>query len=176
MLQTSFGASCRNRASVFEWHKRFKQGKESVRDDEKFGRSKEVNTPELIGKKGLGLVLWCWGFKGFQEDIPSEEASTLQIGSVAFLPEQYTSPQLHPCQPPYCLDLAPCDFWLSLSSEAVVMKQMRRWKRLWRRSLTRAHKRISMGPSRRCWYGTTSALHPEEITLKGTRVSCLYSQ
>ena len=37
-----------NRASVFEWHKRFK---ESVRDDERCGRSKEVSTPELIGQK-----------------------------------------------------------------------------------------------------------------------------
>ena len=33
MLQTAFGASCINRASVFEWHKRFKEGRESVRDD-----------------------------------------------------------------------------------------------------------------------------------------------
>ena len=47
--------------------------------------------------KGLGLVLLFWGFKGVQEEIPSEEASTLQIGSVAFQPGQYTSPQLHPC-------------------------------------------------------------------------------
>ena len=38
-----------------------------------------------------------WDFKGVQEEIPSEEASTLQIGSVAFSPGQYTSPQLHPC-------------------------------------------------------------------------------
>ena len=30
MLQTAFGASCMNRASVFEWHKRFKEGRESV--------------------------------------------------------------------------------------------------------------------------------------------------
>ena len=44
--------------------------------------------------KGLGLL--CWGFKGFQQGIPSEEASTLQIGSVAFPPGQCTSPQLHP--------------------------------------------------------------------------------
>ena len=29
--------------------------------------------------KGLGLGLLCWGFKGVQEEIPSEEASTLQI-------------------------------------------------------------------------------------------------
>ena len=50
VLQTAFGASCMNRASVFEWHKRFKEGRESVRDDEKCGRSNEVNTPELIGQ------------------------------------------------------------------------------------------------------------------------------
>ena len=47
--------------------------------------------------KGLGLGLLCWGFKGVQEEIPSEEASTLQIGSVAFPTGQYTSPQLHSC-------------------------------------------------------------------------------
>ena len=29
-------------------------------------------------------VILCWGFKGVHEKIPSEEASTLQIGSVAF--------------------------------------------------------------------------------------------
>ena len=237
MLQTAFGASCINRASVFEWHKRFKEGRGSMRDDEKCGRSKEVRTPELIGQiknfmdkdrresietiraqfdVSVGTVhtiireelkirkicvkfvprvlrddqkerrchdsremvelinsdpavldalvtcdeswiywydpetkrqssqwkhagspgpqksqteqihqqtfddpfFWqhlhdlhalgshwtdsqqgilCWGFKGVQEEIPSEEASTLQIGSVAFPPGQYTSLQLHPC-------------------------------------------------------------------------------
>ena len=219
-----------NRASAFEWHKRFKEGRESVRDDERCGRSKEVRTPELIGqiknfmdkdfhvsietisaqfdvsvgtvhtiireelkmrkicakfvpkvlredqkerccydKQGDGQadqfrscsswcsgdcdeswrprdrvpswsmlalpdprrpdransptnfswsLFWqhwhdlhalgshwtdsqqgilCWGFKGVQEDIPSEEVSTLQIGSVAFPAEQCTSPQLHSC-------------------------------------------------------------------------------
>ena len=50
ILQTAFGASCMNRASVFEWHKRFKEGRESMRDDERCGRSKEVSRPELIGQ------------------------------------------------------------------------------------------------------------------------------
>ena len=50
MLQTAFGPSCMNQASVFEWHERFKEGRESVRDDERCGRSKEVRTPELIGQ------------------------------------------------------------------------------------------------------------------------------
>ena len=51
MLQTAFWPSCMNRAWVFEWHKRFKEGSQSVRDDERCGRSKEVNTPELIGQR-----------------------------------------------------------------------------------------------------------------------------
>ena len=116
MLQTAFGASSMNRAAVFEWYKRFKEGRESARIDERCGRSKEVNTPEL----GLGLL--CWGFKGVQEEIPSEEACTLQIGSVAFPTGQCTSPQLHPCHrlfeqdghqnSSYSPDVAPCDFWL----------------------------------------------------------------
>ena len=50
MLQAAFGPSCMNWASVFEWHKKFKEGRESVRDDERCGRSKAVNTPELIGQ------------------------------------------------------------------------------------------------------------------------------
>ena len=45
----------------------------------------------------LGLVLLCWAFKGVQEEIPPEEASTLQIGLVAFPSGQCTSPQLNPC-------------------------------------------------------------------------------
>ena len=39
-----------NRTSVFGWHKRFKEGTESLRDDERCGRSNGVNTPELIGQ------------------------------------------------------------------------------------------------------------------------------
>ena len=50
MLQTAFGPSCMNRESVFQWHKRFKKDRESVRNDERCGRSKEVNTPEFIGQ------------------------------------------------------------------------------------------------------------------------------
>ena len=45
--------------------------------------------------KGLGLGLQCWGFKRVQKEIPSGEASTLQIGLVAFPPGQYTSPHHH---------------------------------------------------------------------------------
>ena len=47
----SFRPSCMNQASVFEWHKRFKEAREPVRDDERYGRSKEINAPELIGQR-----------------------------------------------------------------------------------------------------------------------------
>ena len=129
--------------------------------------------------KGLGLGLLCWGFKGVQEEIPWEEASTLQIWSVAFPAGQFTSPQLHPCHRlfdqdgqfltlPIVQTLLPVTFGYSLSLEVVVMRQLRRLKRLWRRSLTRSHKRTSMVPSWSCYNGRTSALQLEEITSKGT--------
>ena len=124
MLQTPFRPSCMNRASVFECHKRFKEG----RDDERGGRSKEVNTPELIGQRVRFKV------------------RTLQIGSVAFPPGPCTSPQLHPCHRLFDQDghqdsrpLLPLTFAYSLSSEAIVMIQLRRWKRLWRMSLCYIH-------------------------------------
>ena len=48
MLHTAFRPCCMNQAWVFEWHKKSKEGRESVRDDERCGRNKEVRTPELI--------------------------------------------------------------------------------------------------------------------------------
>ena len=151
-----------------------------------WGVKKSINQSWLT--KGLGLL--CWGFKGVQDEISWEEASTLQIGSVAFPSGQYTSP-LTPSlsqtiwnkmdiktvpQPPYSPDPSTCDFGYSLNSEAIVRRQLRRWKRPWRRWLTRSHKRTSMGPSRSCWNSTTSAFQPEKITSKETRVSCVYYQ
>ena len=55
ILQTAFRPSCMNQASVFEWHKILNKDRESMRDDERCGRSKEVRTQEL----GLRLVLLC---------------------------------------------------------------------------------------------------------------------
>ena len=124
MLQTAFRPSCMNRASVFEWYKRFKGDRESVRDDERCGGVRKSIDQSWLAK-GLGLVLLCWGFKGVQEEIPSEEASNLKSGQWHF--QQDNAPVHNSIlvtvyltkmgiktvpHPPYSPDLRPCDFWL----------------------------------------------------------------
>ena len=61
------------------------------------GVRKSIHQSWLAKGLWFGLGLLCWGFKGVQQEIPIEKASTLQIGSVAFPPGQCTSPQLHTC-------------------------------------------------------------------------------
>ena len=188
MLHTAFRPSCMNRASVFEWRKRFKEDRESVSDDERCGRSKEVNTPELIGKRvrvRLRVEVLREFSQRFHRKRPAlfKSVSGISIRRV----NQSTIPSLSQTiwlrwasrqflSLPIVQTLLPVTFGNSLSSEAVVMRQLRRWKRLWLRSLTCSQKRTSMGPSRSCLNATISALQPEEITSKGTRISCLYYQ
>ena len=129
--------------------------------------------------KGLGLGLLCWGFKGVQEEIPGrgQHSSNRVSGISSRTIHQSTIPSLsQTIWPRWALrqllilliiqTLLPVTFGYFLIPEAVIMRQLRRWKRLWRRSLICSHKRTSMGPSRSCWNGT-SALQLEEITLKG---------
>ena len=61
ILQTAFGASCMNQASVFEWHKRFKEGRESVRNDERCWRSPQpvhnsILVTDYLTKMGIKTV------------------------------------------------------------------------------------------------------------------------
>ena len=150
------------------------------------GVRKSIHQSWLAKRLGLGLL--CWGFKGVQERFRRKRPALFKSGLRHF--QQNNAPVdnsiivtyyltkmgINTVPQPSCSpDLAPCNFGYSLSSEAVVMRQLRRWKRLWRRWLTRSHKRTSTGLSRSCWNGT-SALQPEEITLKGTRVLCVYYQ
>ena len=96
MFLTAFRPSCMNRASVFEWHKRSRKAGSLWGMMRGVGGVRKSIHHSWVGK-GLWLGLLCWGFKGVQEEIPSGEASTLQIGSVAFPAGHYTSPQLYPC-------------------------------------------------------------------------------
>ena len=146
MLQTAFRASCMNRASVFEGHKRFKEGRESVRDDERCGRSKEVNTPQLIGQRVRVSVrvtiMRFWGSSG-RDSVRRGQHSSNQVSGIStrtmhqsttlFLSQtiwpRWASRQF--LSLPIVQTLLPVTFGYSLSSEAVVMRQLRRWKRLW---------------------------------------------
>ena len=156
MLQTAFQPSCMNWVSVFEAHKRFREGRESVRVDERSGRSKEVNTPELIGQsvrvKGYYVEVLREFRKIFHRKRPALFKSVSGISSRTM--HQSTTPSLSQTiwarwastqflTVPIIQTLFPVTLDYSLSSEAVVMRQLRRWKRLWWRSLTRSHKRTS---------------------------------
>ena len=160
-----------------------------MRDDERCGRSKEVKRPELIAQRIRVKVtmLRFQGSSGRDSKGRDQHSSNRVSGISTWTMHQSTTPSLSQTiwprwasrqflSLPIVQTLLPGTFGYSLSSEAVVMKQLRRWRRLWRWSLTRSHKRASMRRSRNCWNGTTSALQSEKITSKGTRVSCVYYQ
>ena len=95
MLQTAFRPSCMNQASVFEWHKRFKGDRESMRDDERCGRSKEVNTPELIGQtvRVTVTMLRFYGSSG-RDSVGRGQHSNLVSGISTRTMHQSTTPSL----------------------------------------------------------------------------------
>ena len=112
-LQTAFGPSCMNRPSVFEWHKRFKESRESMKDEEKCGRSKEVNTPELIGQRVRELrKRFRWKrlalFKSDQWDFYQDNAPVHNSILVTdYLTKMGINTVPHPPNSPH---LAPCNF------------------------------------------------------------------
>ena len=119
MLQIAFGVSSINWASVLKWHKKSRESWGMMRGVRGVRKSEYKSWLAKV----LGSGLLCWGFKGVQEEIPSEEDSILQIESVAFPRGQCISPQLHSChrlftkmgmktdpQPLYSPELAPGDF------------------------------------------------------------------
>ena len=148
----------------------------SVRDDERCEKIKVVNTPELIGQRIRVRVtmLRFYGSSG-RDSVGKGQHSSNRVSEISTRTiHQSTTPSLSQTIWPrwasrqlYTLPIVQTllivTFGHSLISEAVVMRQLGRWKRLWRRSLTRSHKRTSMGPSRSCLNSTISVLPPEEI-------------
>ena len=121
ILQTAFVQSCMNRASVFEWHKRFKEGRESVRDDEGCGKSKSIDQSWLA----KGLELLCWGLREFRKRFSQKRLALFKSGQWHFhqdsapvhnsilITDYLTKMTIKTVpQPPYIPDLAPCDFLL----------------------------------------------------------------
>ena len=100
MLQTAFGVSCMNRTSVFEWHKRFKEGRQAGR---LWGIMRSVGgVRKSIHQSWFGQRVRVRGYyvevlREFSERIRWKGPALLQIVSVAFVPGQCTSPQVHSC-------------------------------------------------------------------------------
>ena len=109
MLQSAFRPSCMNWASVFEWHKRFKEGRESVRDDERCGRSKEVNTPIVKFKKRFRRKRPSL----FKSDLWHFQQNNTLVHNSILVTDYLTQMDFKTVpQPSYSHDIAPCDFWL----------------------------------------------------------------
>lgn len=52
LLQEVYGDNCLSRTQVFEWVKRFKDGREDVTDDPRIGRPRTVKADDNIVKVG----------------------------------------------------------------------------------------------------------------------------
>ena len=72
--------------------------------------------------------------------------------------------------PPYCPDIAPCDFWLFPKLRGCCYETIEEMKEAVTKVIDTLTQDDFHGPSRSCWNGT-SALQPEEITSKRTRGS-----
>ena len=96
MLQTAFRPSCINRASVLERHKRFKEGRGSVRDDERYGGSKEVNIPELIGQRvRVRVTVWRVLGSSGRDSLGRGQHSSNRVSGISTLTiHQSTTPSL----------------------------------------------------------------------------------
>ena len=146
MLQTAFRLSCMNRASVFQWHKRFRKAGSLWGMMRGLGRNKEVNRTELIGQRVRVRVTMLW-FKGSsgRDSLGRGQHSSNRVSGISTRTiHQSTTPSLSQTilarwasrqfvTLPMVQTLLLVTFAYSLSSEAVVMKQLRRGKRLWRR-------------------------------------------
>ena len=119
MLQTAFGASCMNRASVFEWHSRFKKavslwgmmwGVGGVRKSiyqswlaKGLGLLCSILRKRFLGKRPALFKSALWHFH--EDNAP--------VHNFILVTDYLTKMGINTVpQPPYSPDLAPCDFWL----------------------------------------------------------------
>ena len=76
-------------------------------------------------------------------------------------------------QSPYSPDLGPCDFWLFPKLRGCRYETIEEMKE----AVTKVIDTLPQEDFHRAFQnGTISAFQPEEITWKGTRVSCVYYQ
>ena len=77
---------------------------------------------------------------------------------------------------PYSPNLAPCDFWLFPKLRGCGYETIEEMKEAVTKVIDMLTQEDFDGAFQNCCIGITSALQPEEITSKGTGVSCVYYQ
>ncbi|KAG5321996.1 MOS1T transposase, partial [Acromyrmex heyeri] len=122
LLKEAYGENSLSRARVFEWYKRFSEGRESIEDDQHPGRPVSVSTPQTVIKINE-IMINCqkilrervrkkrselWKNKSWilhQDNAPAHNALSVK----RYLAARGTPVLEHA---PYSPDLAPCDFFL----------------------------------------------------------------
>ena len=133
MLTKDYGESAMSKTSVYEWYKRFQDGREDVEDDERPGRPSTSTTDENVGKVkemvmndrritirevaddvGIsigsrhGIFSNVLGMKRVAaKSVPKLLNFEQKQRRMEVAQESLTMPQ-----PPYLPDMAPCDFFL----------------------------------------------------------------
>jgi hypothetical protein len=126
LLTLAYGKYTMKKRCVFEWHKRFKEGREDVKDDPRSGQPKTQRTDanvdrvrtlvnqqcylevftslrECVRRKRPGL--WPDKWILHHDNAPAQDALRVR----EFLAKNSITKMNHL---PYSPDLTPCDFWL----------------------------------------------------------------
>lgn len=123
MLTKAYGESVMSKTRVYEWYKRFQDGREDVADDERPGRPSTSTTDENVEKvkamimndrritirevaDDVGPDLWKNNSWLLHHDNAPAHTSLL-VREFLAKNNTVTMPQ-----PPYSPDMAPCDFFL----------------------------------------------------------------
>ncbi|KAG5340412.1 MOS1T transposase, partial [Acromyrmex heyeri] len=111
MCQKAYGDGALSQARVFAWHRMFKEGRESVQDEPRAGRSTSQyylgvmrRLRDAVRRKRPEL----WADNSWllhHDNAPSHTSLVVR--------DHFAKNLTHIIpQPPYSPDLAPCDFWL----------------------------------------------------------------
>ncbi|XP_066600746.1 uncharacterized protein [Prorops nasuta] len=126
MLQKAYGESAMKKTSVYEWYKRFQDGREDVEDDERSGRPSTSTIDENV-KKVEKMVLndRRITIREVADEVGISIGSCHNIFSnvlgmkrvaAKFIPKLLNFDQknnrMNIAQAPYSPDMAPCDFYL----------------------------------------------------------------
>ena len=133
MLTKAYGESAMSKTRVYEWYKRFQDGREDVEDDERPGRPSTSTTDENVEKvKEMAMNDRRITIREVADDDDISIGSCHEIFSnvlgmkrvaAKFVPKllnfeqkqrrmEVAQESLTMPQPPYSPDMAPCDFFL----------------------------------------------------------------